>query len=44
MLLRSDWMMVPQRTENGKVSPHEISRCARVQLSICQREVGVRNK
>lgn len=40
MLLRSDWMMVSQCTENSKVPPHEISRCARVQLSVCQREGG----
>lgn len=36
MLLRSDWMMVSQGTENSKVPPHEVSRCARVQLAICQ--------
>lgn len=44
MLLCSDWMMISQRTENGKVPSHEVSRCARVQLSICQRERIVRNK
>lgn len=36
MLLRPDWMMVPQCTENSKVPPHEISRRARVKLSVCQ--------
>lgn len=38
MLLCSDWMMISQRTENSKVPSHEISRCARVQLPICQWE------
>lgn len=38
MLLCSDWMMISQGTENSKVPSHEISRCARVQLSICQWE------
>lgn len=38
MLLCSDWMVISQGTENSKVPSHEISRCARVQLSICQWE------
>lgn len=36
MLLCPDWMLVSQGTENSKVPSHEIGRCARVQLSICQ--------
>lgn len=36
MLLRSDWVMVSQGTENSKVPSHEIGRCAGVQLSIWQ--------
>lgn len=34
VLLRSDWVVVSQGTENSKVPSHEIGRCARVQLSI----------
>lgn len=36
VLLRSDWVVVSQGTENSKVPSHEIGRCARVQLSIWQ--------
>lgn len=37
VLLRSDWVMISQGTENSKVPSHEIGRCARVELSIWQR-------
>lgn len=36
MLLRPDWVVISQGSENSKVPSHEISRCARVQLSIWQ--------
>lgn len=36
VLLRSDWVVISQGTENSKVPSHEIGRCARVQLSIWQ--------
>ena len=44
MLLRSDWMLVSKRTEDSKVSSHEVCRRARVQLSICQSEDAFSHK
>lgn len=40
MLLRPDRVVISQGSENSKVPSHEISRCARVQLSIWQPGVG----